>query len=102
MEFENERVDFLTEIASLMAAKARVKLNTKKLYASDGRAVQEMIKIASLLYRANRSTVVAAVEDSPPAAIKVQEVKAARTLASDITQKGAKLFDLLATEATDR
>ena len=34
-----------------MAAKARVKINTKKLYAADGRAVQEMLKIATLLYR---------------------------------------------------
>jgi clusterin-associated protein 1 len=51
VEFENERVDFLTKIAALMATKARLKLNTKKLYASDGRAVQELLKLASLLYR---------------------------------------------------
>lgn len=51
VEFENERVEFLTEIASLLASKARLKLNTKKLYASDGRAVQELLKLASLLYR---------------------------------------------------
>lgn len=51
VEFENERVDFLTGIASLMATKARLKLNTKKLYASDGRAVQELLKLATLLYK---------------------------------------------------
>jgi hypothetical protein len=49
VEFENERVEFLTEIAALMAAKARLKLNTKKLYASDGRAVQELLKLATIL-----------------------------------------------------
>jgi clusterin-associated protein 1 len=49
VEFENERVEFLTQIASLMAAKARIKLNTKKLYAADGRAVQELLKIAIML-----------------------------------------------------
>ncbi len=48
---EDERVEFLTDIASLLAAKARLKLNTKKLYASDGRAVQELLKLATLLYR---------------------------------------------------
>jgi clusterin-associated protein 1 len=48
---EDERVDFLTDIASLLAANARLKLNTKKLYASDGRAVQEMLKLATLLYK---------------------------------------------------
>ena len=51
VEFENERVEFLTGIANLMATKARLKLNTKKLYASDGRAVQELLKLATLLYR---------------------------------------------------
>lgn len=51
VEFENERVDFLTGIANLMATQARLKLNTKKLYASDGRAVQELLKLATMLYR---------------------------------------------------
>ena len=51
VELENDRVDFLTGIAALMATKARIKLNTKKLYASDGRAVQELLKLATLLYK---------------------------------------------------
>ena len=41
VEFEDERVEFLTGIASLMATKARLKLNTKKLYASDGRSSRD-------------------------------------------------------------
>lgn len=41
----------MTGIANLMATKARLKLNTKKLYASDGRAVQELLKLATLLYK---------------------------------------------------
>ena len=51
VEFENERVIFLTDIAGLLATKARLKLNTKKLYASDGRAVQELLKVATLLHK---------------------------------------------------
>lgn len=105
VEFENERVEFLTSIASLMAVKARLKLNTKKLYASDGRAVQEMLKIATLLYKASRSVSSGKAtldEDNTPPPIKVQEVKTTRGLASDITRGGAKLYDLLATEAVDR
>ena len=51
VEFENERVEFLTGIANLMMIKARLKLNTKKIYASDGRAVQELLKLATLLYK---------------------------------------------------
>lgn len=51
VEFEDERVEFLTGIANLMATKARLKLSTRKLYASDGRAVQELLKLATLLYK---------------------------------------------------
>jgi clusterin-associated protein 1 len=32
--------------------KARIKLNLKKLYAADGYAVKELLKIASVLYKA--------------------------------------------------
>lgn len=102
VEFEDERVEFLTGIAALMATKARLKLNIKKLYASDGRAVQELIKIANLLYKAIKSVSSSTDDINIPHPVKVQEVKVARTLASDITQSGAKLFDFLATEATDR
>ena len=34
VEYESERVEFLTSIAALMASKARLKLNTKKIYAA--------------------------------------------------------------------
>lgn len=37
-----------------------------------------------------------------PPPIKVQDVKLARQLASDLTQSGAKLYDLLETEVVDR
>ena len=109
VEFENERVEFLTSIAQLMATKARLKLNTKKLYASDGRAVQELLKLATLLYSASKSstsspnaTSSSAPTPAPTQPIKLHEVRAARQLASEITQTGAKVYDLLANEATER
>jgi clusterin-associated protein 1 len=109
VEFENERVEFLTGIASLLAAKARLKLNTKKLYASDGRAVQELLKLASLLHKATRSAhpgsrskVTSTEDDTPPPQIKMQDVKDARKLASELTQSGAKLYDLLEAELSER
>ena len=37
-----------------------------------------------------------------PPPIKMQEVKTARQLASDITQSGARLYDLMENEATER
>lgn len=102
VEFENERVEFLSGIAALMAAKARLKLNTKKLYASDGRAVQELLKLATLLYKASSTVNNLVDSDAIPPPIKVQDVKVARGLASEITQSGAKLYDLLASEAAER
>lgn len=41
-------------------------------------------------------------EDVSPPPIKVQDVRAARTLASDITQIGAKLYDLMESETQER
>jgi clusterin-associated protein 1 len=102
VEFENERVEFLTSIASLMAAKARLKLNTKKLYASDGKAVQELLKFATLLFKASRASSKSLAEELIPPPIKIQDVKVARTLASEITQSGAKLYDMLQIEITEK
>jgi hypothetical protein len=52
--------------------------------------------------RATKSIGTKLVDDTPPAPIRVQDVKSARTLASDITQSGAKLYDMLANEKEDR
>ena len=46
---ETERVRFLKAVGTLMHGKARVKLSLRRLYASDGLAVKEMLKIASIL-----------------------------------------------------
>jgi hypothetical protein len=45
-------VRFLQSIAQIMLTKARTKLNIKKLYSADGLAVKELLKVASLLYKA--------------------------------------------------
>lgn len=118
----------------LQAMKAHVKLNTKKLYMSDGRAVQELVKIASMLYKASQSSRNATTEQEPskgfdltdaaiatkvfrahltlmtcttrvsclPSIRKISELKKSRQLASEITQRGAVLFDLLAKELENR
>jgi hypothetical protein len=38
-----------------MLTKARMKLNIKRLYAADGQAVRELLKLASLLCKATQS-----------------------------------------------
>ena len=43
-------------ILILKASKAQIKLNTKKLYMSDGHAVQELLKITNVLYEISEQT----------------------------------------------
>ncbi|OMJ66667.1 hypothetical protein SteCoe_36415 [Stentor coeruleus] len=77
----------------------------KKLYQADGYAVRELLKIASMLYKAQSSS----SSDINEARnlykgldlslnTKLQNLKSARELASEITESGAKLFDLLSRE----
>ena len=41
---EDDRVAFLTTVANAMWQHSSIKLNTKRLYAADGRAVKEPVK----------------------------------------------------------
>lgn len=97
---EPDRVFFLKSITQLMASRARTKLNMRRLYAADGFAVKELLKIASVLYTATGK----AVNDDSTGQVefalstKAFDVKQTRTLASEITQRGAGLFDALDAE----
>lgn len=62
-----------------MLTKARMKLNIKKLYAADGHAVKELLKIASLLYEATNK------------AGDVEDVSAALLARSTLYTHGCKL-----------
>jgi clusterin-associated protein 1 len=99
---ESERVAFLKSIAEIMVTKMRIRLNTKKLYGADGYAVKEMLKIASMLDRsistAKRDEESTATDGMPPLSSKVGDIRRCRTLAADITQQGARLFDMLKKE----
>ncbi|KAI1291892.1 Clusterin-associated protein 1 [Halotydeus destructor] len=103
---EEERVTFVKTAALLMAVKADIKLNTKKLYMADGHAVQELLKIASLLYKAAQVSKDVDSSDSGHRKnwqhlvneAKLATLKKSRELASSITLKGAELYDLLAKE----
>eukprot|EP00281_Chroomonas_sp_CCMP1168_P018137 CAMPEP_0206221106 /NCGR_PEP_ID=MMETSP0047_2-20121206/5232_1 /ASSEMBLY_ACC=CAM_ASM_000192 /TAXON_ID=195065 /ORGANISM="Chroomonas mesostigmatica_cf, Strain CCMP1168" /LENGTH=326 /DNA_ID=CAMNT_0053643807 /DNA_START=72 /DNA_END=1049 /DNA_ORIENTATION=+ len=99
-----DRVIFLKQCATLMASKGRIKLNAKRLYQADGYAVKELIKIASVLYAAMKSN----PDDDDDLigvdnfSIKLNDLKDVRDLATDITQHGAGLAELLAKEDTLR
>lgn len=96
---EDLRVDFLTSVAQVMWSKANLKLNTKRLYSADGKAVKELIKVAHILYKAVDAA--EAPEDPLPQEMPAQaftDSKSTRALASQITEQGARLYDLLEDE----
>ncbi|EHB03133.1 Clusterin-associated protein 1 [Heterocephalus glaber] len=106
VETEQDRVFFIKAVAQFMATKAHIKLNTKKLYQADGYAVKELLKITSVLYNAMKTK---GMEGSKVGeediskfkfdlSSKIADLKAARQLASEITAKGAFLYDLLGKE----
>jgi clusterin-associated protein 1 len=49
IDTEAQRVAFLTAVGQVVASKARIVLRTKSLYAADGHAVKEMLRLAGVL-----------------------------------------------------
>ncbi|XP_041085909.1 clusterin-associated protein 1 homolog [Polyodon spathula] len=106
VDTEQDRVFFIKAVAQFMATKAHIKLNTKRLYQADGYAVKEMLKITALLYNAMKTKGMdsgdKAEEESNKFKFdlgsKIADLKSARQLASEITSKGATLYDLLGKE----
>merc|ERR1719502_2169303 len=101
IESEDDRVEFLTSISTALHTRAKIKLNAKRLYAANGNAVRELLKVAQTLYAASRvDTEPAAEEESElaPLATRLKDIKGARALASEITDRGARLYDLLGKE----
>ena len=102
IEDEKDRVSFIRQICQLFASKARIVLNPKKLYEASGYAVKELLKVATMMSKAMKYSENIFEEDEGSAALmdfnmssKLHNLKAARTLATEITESGAKLYDLL-------
>lgn len=102
---EHDRVAMLKSVAEQLLVKARVKLNLKNLYSSNGFAVRELLKVAQLLYDAHRNASADAEEgdETLPADIgpghKFADVRLTRSLAGDITKYGSRLHELLGQHA---
>ena len=115
----SDRVFFLQSVGRVMYTKARVKLNLKRLYAADGNAVKELLKVAKLLDDANKiandilstggpggspgySLGTSSSSSLPPPDLslntKMNNVKQARALSQDIIAIGARLHDALLQE----
>ncbi|CAF2029434.1 unnamed protein product [Rotaria magnacalcarata] len=110
IEGEHDRVIFIRTVAQIIATKAYMKLNTKKLYQADGYAVKEILKVITPLYKALRDSENRELdedEDTDPQyryAMNddITTLKSARLLCSTITQKGANLHELLSKEVDAR
>lgn len=105
VDTEQDRVLFIKSVAQFMATKAHIKLNTKKLYGADGYAVKELLKVTSVLYSAMKTNAGnEATEESNVSSLtfdissRISDLKASRQLASEITSRGAALYDLLGRE----
>ncbi|KAK7889825.1 hypothetical protein WMY93_025385 [Mugilogobius chulae] len=106
VDTESDRIFFIKAVAQFMATKAHIKLNTKRLYQADGYSVKELLKITSILYNAMKTkqlTLEDPVEEDNSKfkfdlSSRISDLKAARQLASEVTSKGASLYDLLGKE----
>jgi len=105
IETEALRVKFVRDSCHLFSTKARVKVNAKKMYASDGLACRELLKIAEMMFKAqqNNETVSTAqahahVEPDFNLANRISDMKMARELTGEITECGLRLFELLKNE----
>jgi len=69
----------------------KIKLNLKKLYQADGFSVQELIKIAEVLYKAQKSVNSKDEFDSSnelDITSRLQDIKQIKTLSNEIVESG--------------
>merc|ERR1711881_451211 len=105
IETEAQRVRFVRDTCHLFSTKARLKVNPKKVYGSDGLACRELLKIADMMYKAQHNVQApsatqahAHVEPDFNLANRMNDMKMARELTSEITECGLRLFELLKNE----
>eukprot|EP00411_Alexandrium_monilatum_P119218 CAMPEP_0175679408 /NCGR_PEP_ID=MMETSP0097-20121207/24269_1 /TAXON_ID=311494 /ORGANISM="Alexandrium monilatum, Strain CCMP3105" /LENGTH=436 /DNA_ID=CAMNT_0016986231 /DNA_START=36 /DNA_END=1346 /DNA_ORIENTATION=+ len=103
---ESHRVEFIKAVCQKVVLRTGTKLNAKKLYGADGYAAKELLRLAQVLYDAQKS-----VGETPPDGMgeesftlnsKIANLKSTRNLCSQIVESGAGLFDLLQKESEIR
>ena len=103
IDSEKDRVQFITGIVAALHEKSNIQLNARKLYASDGHAARELLKLArSLLnavqaenhYRKHSRE----AHRKEPITLCMEDIRSLRSLATKVTESGARLYSLLTTE----
>ncbi len=126
IDTENDRVLFITSIVKGFYQRTKMKLNPVRLYAADGHAVKELLKLATFLHQSvfnfdnesrtindqglpsrtsstsylqyNSSINNQNISLSSFDLTNLDEMKELRKLASEVTEKSAKLYELLQKE----
>lgn len=98
IEDEKARVEFIKTACIFFFQNLKIKLNPKKLYASDGHAVQELLKVATILYNAKRT--VESEKDFEygqelDISSKKNELSQIKNISGEIVDLGLNLLDLL-------
>ena len=98
IEDEKARVEFIKTACIFFYQNLKVQLNPKKLYAADGHAVQELLKVAQILYNAKK-----AVESEKDFSYgqeldissKKNDLNQMKNISGEIVDLGLNLLDLL-------
>ena len=109
IESEDDRIMFLRDIAQVLYDDVNITLNLEKLYTGDGYAVKELLKVANLLYSAHQTGISNDTDFQNDSNTKsesttlnnlewIQKANKAKSIASEITEHGAKLHELLEKE----
>ena len=98
IEDEKARVDFIMTACKFFYTNLKVQLNPKKLYAADGHAVQELLKVAQILYDAKK-TVESEKDFSYGQELdissKKNDLNQMKNISGEIVDLGLNLLDLL-------
>ena len=98
IEDEKARVEFIKTACIFFYQNLKVQLNPKKLYSADGNAVQELLKVAEILYNAKK-----AVESEKDFSFgqeldissKKNDLNQMKNISGEIVDLGLNLLDLL-------
>uniref|UniRef100_A0A182PT76 Uncharacterized protein n=1 Tax=Anopheles epiroticus TaxID=199890 RepID=A0A182PT76_9DIPT len=103
---EQERIQLVRSATEFLVTRSSIRINPRKLYASSVAAAQELRKVTALLIASPKVT---GQEEEPikshieiDLSDKIDELKRVRGLSSELTNRGAALYDLLQKELLNR
>ncbi|KAL7744852.1 hypothetical protein ACLKA6_007138 [Drosophila palustris] len=110
VETEDQRVLLIRSATEFFVTKSAIRLNPRKLYAASAVSAMELQKITRLLIAPAQTEAEERDEEREQyrslnqvdIGDKMDELRRARELSSDLTQRGASLFDLLSKELLNK